>query len=224
MIRKRLASVALALGLAVTAYVPLGAFGGTAEAAAPAIGYGARGPKVVYIQRLLGVRQTGFFGNETRGATLTLQRRHHLRVTGAVDTPTALTMLWILKTRTAHRPAPRPAPAPLSTLRVLQVAASLRGRPYVWGAVGPRTFDCSGYTQYVFSRLGKRLPRTTYQQYAATKIPRNQLRPGDLVFTPDLGHVGIYAGFGAMWNAPHTGASVRLERVYSYGWLAGRVR
>ena len=54
-----------------------------------------------------------------------------------------------------------------------------------------------------------------------TKIPRSQLRPGDLVFTPDLGHVGIYAGYGSMWNAPHTGASVRLQKVYVHR-LPGR--
>lgn len=226
MVRKRLASAALALGLAAGVYLPLGAgLSGTAEAApARTVAMGARGPQVVYIQRLLGVRQTGYFGNETRRAVINLQRKYRLPVNGAVTPATALTMLKIVKSRQAKKPVPRRvAPAPL-TSRVLQVAASQRGKPYVYGAVGPRAFDCSGYTQFVFSRLGKRLPRTTYQQYAVTKIPRSQLRPGDLIFTPDLGHVGIYAGYGSMWNAPHTGAPVRLQRVYAHGYLVGRVR
>ena len=226
MIRKRLASGMLAFGLAAGAYVPIAAAtAGSAEAASRSVGYGARGSQVVYIQRLLGVRQTGYFGNETRAAVVHLQRRYHLRVSGSVDTATALTMLKILRSR-GHRVAAPPRRASGSSLanRALQLAAAQRGKPYVYGATGPRAFDCSGLTQYVFSRLGPRLPRTTYQQYAVTKIPRSQLRPGDLVFTPDLGHVGIYAGYGSMWNAPRAGAPVRLQRVWYNGFLAGRVR
>ncbi|HSP36258.1 MAG TPA: NlpC/P60 family protein [Frankiaceae bacterium] len=223
MVRKRLASTALAFGLVCGAYLPLsGGMTASAQAAGSTVHVGARGPQVVYIQRLLGVRQTGYFGNETRSAVIHLQRKYHLPVTGNVTQATAMKMLQILASRKPHA-APRRASSSLG-LRALQVAATLRGRPYVYGATGPRTFDCSGYTQYVYSRLGKRLPRTTYQQYAVTKISRSQLRPGDLIFTPDLGHVGIYAGYGSMWNAPHTGASVRLQRVYSSGYLVGRVR
>jgi cell wall-associated NlpC family hydrolase len=224
MVRKRFASVVLAFGLTAGAYLPLsGGMTDSAAASARAVHVGDRGSQVVYIQRLLGVRQTGYFGNETRSAVINLQRHYHLPVTGSVTPATALKMLQILASRRRSHPAPRPVSSSLG-IRAIQVAASLRGRPYVYGATGPRTFDCSGYTQYVFSRLGKRLPRTTYQQYAVTKIPRSQLRPGDLIFTPGLGHVGIYAGYGSMWNAPHTGASVRLERVYDPGYLVGRVR
>lgn len=225
MIRKRLTSGALVFGLMTGAYLPIAAAtAGSAEAATPTIGYGSRGVQVIYAQRLLGVRQTGFFGNETRTATIHLQRKYHLQVTGRIGTATWLTMLKILKSR-QHRPAPpRRVAGPSFATRAIQVAASQRGKPYVYGATGPRAFDCSGLTQYVFSRLGKRLPRTTYQQYAVTKIPRSQLRPGDLVFSADLGHVGIYAGYGSMWNAPHTGARVRLERVWDPQYKVGRVR
>src|SRR5947209_14103318 len=97
MVRKRLASVVLAFGLTAGAYLPLSAgTGDSAEAATRAFRVGDRGPQVVYIQRLLGVRQTGYFGDETRKAVLGLQRRYHLPATGTVTQATAFTMLRIL--------------------------------------------------------------------------------------------------------------------------------
>ena len=231
MVRKRLASTALALGLAVGVYLPLsGGLTDSAEAAnARSIGVGARGSQVIWIQQQLGVRTTGFYGNETRAAVAGFQRWFHMPTTGVVNQATALKMLQAAKVKAARRaPAPRrvaAAPRPSSLgVAAIRLAAAQRGKPYIYGATGPRAFDCSGLTQYVFSKLGRRLPRTTYQQYAVTKIPRSQIRPGDLVFTPDLGHVGIYAGYGSMWNAPHTGAPVRLQKVYATGYLVGRVR
>jgi cell wall-associated NlpC family hydrolase len=224
MFRKRLASGALAVGLAAGAYLPLAAVTTGSAEAAGTLGYGARGSRVVYVQQLLGVRKTGYFGNETRAAVIHLQRKYHLRVTGTVTQQTALTMIKILRSRQHRAAPPRRVSGSALANRALQLAAAQRGKPYIYGASGPRAFDCSGLTQYVFSRLGKRLPRTTYQQYAATKIPRSQLRPGDLIFTTDLSHVGIYAGYGSMWNAPHTGARVRLQRVWMHSYLVGRVR
>ena len=92
-------------------------------------------------------------------------------------------------------------------LRAVHVAAAKRGAPYQWGAVGPHRFDCSGLTMWVYARLGKRLPRTAAQQYAATRhIPASARRPGDLVFFKTrsgfVHHVGIYAGAGQLWHAP----------------------
>ncbi len=97
------------------------------------------------------------------------------------------------------------------------------GKPYVWGATGPNAFDCSGLVQYVYARLGRQIPRTTYEQYAALAVPRQALQPGDLVFEGDLSHVGIYAGYGAMWDAPYAGASVRLDRVWDLNYKVGHV-
>ncbi len=229
MVRKRLLSVTVAAGLAVGGFLPVSGFTGTAEAG----GYrplrpGDRGAMVVWVQRQVGVRTTGYYGNETRAGVVRFQRWFHMPATGTVTYPTALKLLQVDKVKraqAARRPAPRPAPGPSPLgLRAIQIASTQRGKPYVYGATGPYAFDCSGLTRYVFSRLGKRLPRTTYQQYAATRIPRNQLRPGDLIFTSNLGHVGIYAGYGVMWNAPHAGARVRLQRVYDRNYLVGRVR
>jgi cell wall-associated NlpC family hydrolase len=228
MVGKRIASTVLALGLAVGGFVPLsGAFSAPAEAAAARpLHVGDRGPRVVFVQQVLKVRVTGYYGNETRAAVMHFQRWFKQPVTGTVTEATALKLLQVNKVKKRRAaPAPRRTAAPSSVgVQAIRLAAAQRGKPYVFGATGPRSFDCSGLTQYVYSRLGKRLPRTTWQQYAATKIPRNQLRPGDLVFSRDLSHVGIYAGYGSMWNAPHTGATVRLQRVYDGGYLVGRVR
>ncbi len=107
------------------------------------------------------------------------------------------------------------------------LAASLGGVPYVWGGSTPRGFDCSGLVQYVFRHLGVSLPRTAQEQYDASRhITAGQLRTGDLVFyggPRSVHHVGIYAGGGRMWDAPHTGARVRLQVVFGSRKLYGRV-
>jgi cell wall-associated NlpC family hydrolase len=113
--------------------------------------------------------------------------------------------------------------------RAVHLAASRRGAPYRLGAVGPHRFDCSGLTLWVYGRLGKRLPRTAAQQYAATRhIAASSRRPGDLVFflTPSghVHHVGIYAGAGRIWHAPHTGDHVRRARIWTAAVRYGRVR
>jgi cell wall-associated NlpC family hydrolase len=112
------------------------------------------------------------------------------------------------------RTAPVAAPAPRSG-GVLGIAASLAGIYYIYGGTTTAGFDCSGFTQYVFAKVGINLPRTSQaQQQAATSVSNPQ--PGDLVFFGSpAGHVGIYAGNGMMWDSPHTGASTGLHAVYS---------
>jgi len=108
--------------------------------------------------------------------------------------------------------------------RVLEEASRHRGAPYEYGAAGPNAFDCSGFTQYVFGRLGVNLPRTAAAQQDATqRVDRADLQPGDLLFFDGASHVGIYAGNGQMWDAPHSGASVTLRDVYSSNYVIGRV-
>jgi cell wall-associated NlpC family hydrolase len=114
-------------------------------------------------------------------------------------------------------------------VRAVRIAASRRGAPYQWGAVGPRRFDCSGLTMWVYARMGKRLPRSAAQQYAATvHIPSWARRPGDLVFFKTgsgyVHHVGIYAGGGMIWHAPHSGDHVRRARLWTRTVWYGRVR
>ncbi|MET9888345.1 C40 family peptidase [Streptomyces sp. NPDC006430] len=104
-------------------------------------------------------------------------------------------------------------------IKAVAIAASKRGAPYVFGATGPRAFDCSGLTLYAFRRAGRALPRTAEEQYRRTHhISRVHRAPGDLVFFPtgaSIGHVGIYAGHDRIWHAPRPGTRVRLERIWS---------
>lgn len=112
---------------------------------------------------------------------------------------------------------------------ILREAARQAGKSYRYGAAGPAHFDCSGFTMFVFNRFGVRLPHNSgAQRRAVTPIPASARRPGDLVFFHTRGghvtHVGIYAGGGAMWHSPHTGAAVRRDGIYSSRVTYGRVR
>ncbi|MCU1676192.1 MAG: hypothetical protein JWM93_950 [Frankiales bacterium] len=98
------------------------------------------------------------------------------------------------------------------------------GKPYVWGADGPNTFDCSGLTQFIYAKAGIYLPHFTGAQWNVGRhVSYSELQPGDLVFFhPDHHHVGIYIGNGQMINAPHTGDVVRVAPVWAT--FSGAVR
>lgn len=145
------------------------------------------------------------------------------------------------------KPKPQPAPAPAPRVQdrasrsafrapitaavtvapassgILGVAASLAGVPYKYGGTSPSTgFDCSGFTQYVFAQVGISIPRTAEEQrQAATPVSNPQ--PGDLVFfgSPAY-HVGIYAGNGMMWDAPHSGTTVGKRAIWTTAVSYGR--
>jgi cell wall-associated NlpC family hydrolase len=100
-------------------------------------------------------------------------------------------------------------------LALLQVAESRIGAPYRYGGTGPDAFDCSGLVAYAHRELGVTVPRTAAEQFAAAApVPRQDLRPGDLVFFRlsgrQVSHVGIYAGGDRFVHAPQSGGRVRL--------------
>lgn len=99
----------------------------------------------------------------------------------------------------------------------LAVAAARQmiGAPYVWGATGPNSFDCSGLMQYAYGRAGVSLPRTSQEQMnAGQRVPLDQARPGDLIiYRGDASHVGMYVGGGQVVHAPYPGARVRYDPV-----------
>ncbi|MGW3710437.1 NlpC/P60 family protein [Streptomyces albogriseolus] len=103
--------------------------------------------------------------------------------------------------------------------KALVFARAQIGKPYVWGATGPGSYDCSGLTQAAWKAAGVSLPRTTYDQVnAGTTVPVSQAQPGDLVFFyDDVTHVGIYIGNGMMIHAPKPGTYVREESIYYDG-------
>ena len=113
-------------------------------------------------------------------------------------------------------------------LHVLRVAASREGAPYQYGAAGPWRFDCSGYTMWVFAKIGKRLPHSSAMQSSVVRHVRAADRQrGDLVFFSSGGHVyhvAIYAGLGRIWHAPRSGERVHRERLWTTNVSYGRVR
>lgn len=113
----------------------------------------------------------------------------------------------------------------------LRAAVSKLGRPYVWGAEGPDTFDCSGLVQWAYAQAGVRMPRVTHQQWlTGPQVPYAQAQPGDLLFWRNdptnpayISHVAIYWGDGKMLHAPRTGDVVKIVPVTTRN-LAGVVR
>jgi NlpC/P60 family protein len=107
---------------------------------------------------------------------------------------------------------------------VVDFAASLIGRPYVWGAEGPHSFDCSGLTQYVYREFGVELPRRAINQSAVgDRVAR--LRRGDLIFFSSgprestVSHVGIYEGGGVMIDASKRHGRVRRDSLNESFWV-----
>ncbi|MGW1011204.1 NlpC/P60 family protein [Streptomyces termitum] len=99
-------------------------------------------------------------------------------------------------------------------------AQSRVGLPYVWGASGPNSFDCSGLTSWAFRQANVSLPRTSQAQAAVgTRLDSlGDLRPGDLiVMRTDLSHIGFYAGNGQILHSPKPGAKVRYESIARSG-------
>ncbi|MGW2086061.1 NlpC/P60 family protein [Streptomyces sp. NPDC001880] len=99
------------------------------------------------------------------------------------------------------------------------------GKPYVWGAEGPDSFDCSGLTSQSWAKAGLVIPRTSQEQWRQLrKVPLNALRPGDLViYFPKATHVALYIGNGQVVQAPRPGSRVKVSPVASNP-LLGAVR
>lgn len=100
---------------------------------------------------------------------------------------------------------------------VVDIAKRYLGAPYVWAASGPNSFDCSGFTMFVYRQVGISLPHSSRAQIGVgERVSRSDLQPGDLVFFGSpIHHVGIYVGGGMMIHAPHTGAVVRIDPLHS---------
>ena len=99
--------------------------------------------------------------------------------------------------------------------RAISFARKQIGKPYRWGAEGPRGYDCSGLAMASWRKGGVALPRVTYAQYRKVKrkVGLSDLRPGDLIFFHGRSHVGMYVGNGRFLHAPHAGAKVRIDKL-----------
>jgi cell wall-associated NlpC family hydrolase len=107
----------------------------------------------------------------------------------------------------------------------LRAALTQRGKPYVWGAAGPDSYDCSGLVLWAFAQEGISLPHYTGDQWnSGMHVSRADLEPGDLVFFfTDISHVGLYIGNGLMVDAPSTGQVVQVQPVF-WDSFVGAVR
>ncbi|MBR7832167.1 C40 family peptidase [Actinospica durhamensis] len=96
--------------------------------------------------------------------------------------------------------------------RAISAAYAELGKPYVWGAVGPYGFDCSGLMQHVWAKAGVMLPRTSQEQASiGPPVPLSGIRPGDLViYFAGRTHVGMYVGHGLVIHAPRPGSEVQF--------------
>lgn len=141
---------------------------------------------------------------------------HHYRLVYAGDHRLARSVSKPIRVKVVK---PRHARNTGARARVMAVARSLRGRPYVFGAAGPRAFDCSGYTKYVFRKVRVSLPhKADLQKRRGVHVRRGAARPGDLVLFLRGGyayHVGIYAGGSYMYDSPRPGATVGKHKIWS---------
>ena len=112
-----------------------------------------------------------------------------------------------------------------SVNKVISLAKSLLGKSYVWGAQGPSTFDCSGFTYYVFKNAANiTLPRVSQDQSTyGTYVSKSNLKVGDLVFFDTNGandgnvsHVGIYLGNNQFIHASSSKGKVVISEMSSY--------
>lgn len=124
------------------------------------------------------------------------------------------------------RPAPEPAsPGELRNARAARIALRYLGTPYSYGGASPSGFDCSGLVYFAYHRVGTTLPHSSYALWdAGRRVPRTDLRPGDLVFFNGFGHVGIAIGGGRFVHSPQTGGVVEVVRLSERDDFLGAVR
>ncbi|MEV8360873.1 C40 family peptidase [Streptomyces niveus] len=129
-------------------------------------------------------------------------------------------------TRSVSRSGSRSLRAPSANGgKALNYAVEQIGKPYLWGAEGPKAYDCSGLTSRAWARAGVNVPRTSQQQWAELpKVKLSELRPGDLVvYFPKATHVAMYLGEGKVVHAPRPGSRVKVSPLASNP-LLGAVR
>lgn len=236
------ATVALSGTLALTGASAAGAHDTVRAGAAsmPTLRYDSAGEAVRELQKRLGVPASGWFGPKTRDAVRRFETENGLVVNGVVGRRT-----W------AHLSGKDPAPRADTAAsraeanrddsdrasrdqerqsladRLFEEAAQHAGKPYSYGATGPGSFDCSGFTGYVFRQVGINLPRSSQdQRNAVPRVSAENARPGDLMFSHDSSgrvyHVAIYAGDGQIWDSPRPGERVGKRAIWTQRYTFGR--
>jgi len=189
------------LAVAAVAVTTLGC---ASIAGAEAIQIGDDGADVVEIQETLAsmgyaVQADGQYGPSTAEAVKAFQKSQGMESDGIIGRSTYVALLG--------KDMPEISRGSSNVgRRIVSSAMQYLGAPYVWGATGPYGFDCSGFTYAIFAGAGIALPRMADEQFEVGRpVPRDALRPGDLVFfttyEPGASHVGIYIGNGNFVHA-----------------------
>lgn len=99
---------------------------------------------------------------------------------------------------------------------IVKVAKRYVGAKYRSGGSSPRTgFDCSGFTSYVYAKVGKKLPKSSSaQRHVGKVVSRSKAKPGDLIWSP--GHVAIYLGGNKQIDAPRPGKSIKVRSIWQH--------
>jgi cell wall-associated NlpC family hydrolase len=123
---------------------------------------------------------------------------------------------------------PTPPPASSAGQTAANAALSVLGAPYVFGAAGPSSFDCSGLTMWAWAQAGVSLPHSAAAQWASfPRVPISQVQPGDIIYYDNFGaHVAIYVGGGTIVHARHPGpgGQVQTSSMMGYDTPVGAVR
>lgn len=246
------ATAALSGTLALTGVGTAGAHDTVRAGAAssPTLRYDSAGDAVRALQKRLGVPATGWFGPDTQRAVRRFEAERGLVVNGVVGRRTWAHLSGKTTAPKADAVASRPAGRPDAEARakenrpdadrasrgeerlsladrLFEEAAKHVGKPYAYGATGPGSFDCSGFTGYVFRRVGISLPRSSQdQRNAVPRVSAGDARPGDLMFSHDSSgrvyHVAIYAGDGQIWDSPRPGERVGKRDIWTQRYTFGR--
>lgn len=187
----------------------------TTKAAAADKQVGIMSSKRQSILAQLSKRKSTLSGIESQVAALEAQEEARARATA---------VRWT-KRATSNSDWSGPAPSKGPNTSVVAFARRYLGAPYVWAADGPNSFDCSGFTMFVYRHFGVNLPHSSRAQIGyGERVSRNNLAPGDLVFFGSpIHHVGIYVGGGMYIHAPRTGDVVKISSM-SRGDFAGACR
>lgn len=174
------------------------------------LSYGIRTSEVKNLQndlKSLGyfkATSTGYFGSITKSAVISYQKANGLTADGIVGKKTSRS---------------------IKVNRIVQIAKSCLGDPYVWGGTTTSGFDCSGFTQYVFKNARVSILRTAAQQYTqGTWISKSNLKVGDLVFfttyAAGASHVGIYLGNDQFIHASSGARKIVISSLFSNSYYS----
>lgn len=224
-------TVGIAAGAAVVGGMAVGTALPAAASTPPALHTGDSGSAVVRLQRELtaagrGIRATGYFGAGTRKRVNRLKEVHGWKQDGVAGRN-----VWNVLLHDSHR-VTSPSLAHKSTahksshkssggsekakrLKALAYAKAHLGDPYVYGADGPNSFDCSGLTMAAYHAAGVHLSHNSTAQYSEVKhVSKSDLAPGDLVFFySGRSHVAIYAGRGKVIHAGEPGQPIEYIKM-----------